>query len=171
MLALGCGHNRSVADEGVVDARVGDQVCLELVEIDVEGTVEAKRGGDGADNLGDEAVQVIVRWARNVKVTAADIVDSLVVDQEGTVGVLDGAVSRENGIVRLDNGCRGARSRVDRKLKFALLAVFGGKALKHEGTETRASATTERVEDQEALKGVTVVYVEFQSVIGRFGNI
>jgi hypothetical protein len=33
-----------------VNARVGHQVGLELVQIDVEGAVEAERSGDGRNN-------------------------------------------------------------------------------------------------------------------------
>jgi hypothetical protein len=47
---LGGGNNRGVGDEREVNAGVGDQVGLELVEIDVEGTVEAEGGGDGGDD-------------------------------------------------------------------------------------------------------------------------
>lgn len=39
-----------VGDQREVDARVGDQVGLELVEIDVEGAVESERGGNGRDD-------------------------------------------------------------------------------------------------------------------------
>ena len=60
MLALVGRNDRSVADERVVDSRVRNQVGLELVQIDVEGTIESERRGNGADNLGDETVQVLV---------------------------------------------------------------------------------------------------------------
>jgi hypothetical protein len=60
VLALVGRDDRSVADERVVNSRVRDQVGLELVEIDVESTVESERRGDGADNLGDKTVQVLV---------------------------------------------------------------------------------------------------------------
>lgn len=60
MLALVGRNDRSVANERVVDSGVGNQVGLELVEIDVEGTVESERRGDGADNLGDETVEVLI---------------------------------------------------------------------------------------------------------------
>jgi hypothetical protein len=33
-----------------VNTGVGDQVGLELVQVNVEGTVEAKRGSDGRDD-------------------------------------------------------------------------------------------------------------------------
>ncbi len=37
------------------------------------------------------------------KVAATDVIDGLVVDHEATVGVLEGGVSGENGVVWLDN--------------------------------------------------------------------
>lgn len=47
---LGGGDDRGVGDEREVDAGVRDQVSLELVQVDVEGTVEAEGGGDGGDD-------------------------------------------------------------------------------------------------------------------------
>lgn len=91
--ALGSRNNRSVADQGVVDTRVGNQVGLKLVQVDVESTIESQRGSDGADNLSNQAVEVLVAWAGNVQVAAANVVNSLVVNQEGAVGVLNRAVS------------------------------------------------------------------------------
>lgn len=108
-----------------MDTGVGHKVGLELVQIDVEGTVESQRRGDGADDLGDETVQVLVARAGNIEVPPADVVDSLVVDEECTVGVLDGAVRRKHGVVGLDNCCRDSRGRVYGELKLALLAVLG----------------------------------------------
>jgi hypothetical protein len=74
------GNNRSVADERVMDTRVGNQVGLELVQIHVQGPVETERRSDGADNLSDQTVEVLVAGTRDVKVAATDIVNSLVVD-------------------------------------------------------------------------------------------
>lgn len=51
--ALAGGDDGSVADQGVVDTGVRDQVGLELVQIDVQRTVEPQGRGDGADDLGD----------------------------------------------------------------------------------------------------------------------
>jgi hypothetical protein len=47
---LGGRDNGGVGDQREVDTGVGDQVGLELVQVDVEGTVEAKRGSDGRDD-------------------------------------------------------------------------------------------------------------------------
>lgn len=158
MCALGSRNNGSVADQRVVNTRVRNQVGLELVEINVEGTVETKGGGDGGDNLGDEAVQVVVRRTGDIQVATADIVNSLVIDQESTVRVLDSAVGRQNSVVRLNDGGRDTRGRVHGELELCLLAILGGQTLEQEGTKTGTGATAERVEDQEALEGVAVVY-------------
>jgi hypothetical protein len=157
VLALGRRNDRSVADEGVVNSRVRNQVGLELVEIDVKSTVESERRGDRADNLGDQAVQVLVRRTGDVEVATADVVDGLIVDEECAVRVLNGAVSRQNGVVGLNNGGRGSGSRVDGELELRLLAVLGREALEEESTETGAGTTAEGVEDKEALEGVAVV--------------
>jgi hypothetical protein len=53
--------------------------------------------------LCDETVQVLVVGALNAEVPSADVVDGLVVDHEGAVGVLEGGVGGENGVVWLNN--------------------------------------------------------------------
>lgn len=139
---LGSRNDRRVADKRVVDTRVGDQVSLELVEIDVQGAVEAEGGGDGADDLSNEAVKVAIRGSGNAEVTTANIVDSLIVDEESAVRVLNSAVSRENGVVRLDDGGGDGGSRVDGEFQLRLLTVLGSKALQEQSTETRTSTAT-----------------------------
>ena len=47
---LGGGDNGSVGNEGEVDTGVGDQVGLELVQVDVQGAIEAERGSNGGDD-------------------------------------------------------------------------------------------------------------------------
>lgn len=156
--ALLGGDDGRVADEGVVDTRVGHKVGLELVQINVEGTVETQGRGDGADDLGDQAVEVLVVGPRDIQAATADIVNRLVVNKESAVGVLNGAVGREDSVVGLNNGGGNARSRVDGELKLALLAVVGGKALKEESTETGTCTSTKGVEDKETLERRAVVW-------------
>jgi hypothetical protein len=146
------GDNGSVGDEREVDTGVGDQVGLELVEINVERAVETERCSDGRDNLGDQAVEVLVAGALNVKVATANVVDGLVVDHETAVGVLEGGVSGEDGVVRLDNGGGVLGGRIDTELELRLLAVVNGETLHQESTETGTSTTTEGVENEEALE-------------------
>jgi len=144
-------------DEGEVDAGVGDQVGLELSEVDVQGAIEAEGGGDGGDDLADEAVEVEVGGALNAEVPAADVVDGLVVDEEGDVRVLEGGVGVENRVVGLDDRGGDGGGGVDGELELALLAVVDREALHEEGAEAGAGSTTEGVEDEEALEAAAVV--------------
>merc|ERR1719273_2382970 len=72
------GDDGGIAGKHEMAPGVGDKVGLELSDIDVEGTIEAERGSEGRDDLGDQSVEVGVGGALNVEVTAADIVHSLV---------------------------------------------------------------------------------------------
>ena len=63
----------------------------------------------------------------------------------------------ENGVVRLNNGGGSLGGRVNAELELALLSVVDREALHQESTETRASTTTEGVEDEESLKTGAVV--------------
>jgi hypothetical protein len=151
------GDDGRVTDKRVVDTRVWHQVGLELVQVDVESSVETQTGSDGANNLSNQAVEMLVVGARDVQAATADIVDSFVVNEEGAVGVLDGAVGREDGVVGLDDGSRDARSGIHGELEFALLAVVGRETLEEERTEARSCTATERVEDEETLERRAVV--------------
>ena len=84
---------------------------------------------------------VVRTW--DVQISATDVVHSLIVDQEGAICVLDGAVGGEDGVVGLDNGRRDLGGRVDGKFQFALLAVVDRKSLEEESAKSRASATSE----------------------------
>jgi hypothetical protein len=112
--------------------------------------------------LGNETVQVLVVGSLQTQVAAADVVNSLVVDHEGTIRVLKGGVGGEDGVVWLNNGCGSLGSWVDTELQLAFLAIINGKTLHEEGTETRTSSTTEGVEDKESL--------ETRAVIGNAAN-
>merc|ERR1711902_43105 len=147
----GVGHQREV------DTWVGHQVGLELSEIDVEGTIEAKRSSDGADDLTNQTVEIGVGGTLDVEVTTTDIVDSLIVDHEGTVGVLQGGMGGQDGVVGLDHSSGNLGSRVDGELKLALLAVVHGQPLHEQGCKARSGAASEGMEQKESLKSSTGV--------------
>ena len=88
MVGLLSGDDRSVGDQREVDTGVGNQVGLELRQVDVEGPVKPQRGRDGAHDLRNKSVQVGVRRTLNVKVTAADVVHGLIVHHECAIRVL-----------------------------------------------------------------------------------
>jgi len=146
------GDDRGVSDQREVNTGVGDQVSLELVQVDVERAIETEGSSDGRNDLGDQTVQVLVAGALNAEVTAADIVDGLVVNHEGAVRVLESGVGGQNGVVGLNNGGGVLGSRVNTELQLGLLAVVDGQTLHQKSTETGTSTTTEGVEDKETLE-------------------
>lgn len=50
MGCLGCGDDWGVGNEREMDTRIWNQVGLELIEINVEGSIETERCGDRGDN-------------------------------------------------------------------------------------------------------------------------
>ena len=103
MVGLLSRDDWGVGGQGEVDTGVGHQVGLELSQIHVQGTIEPQGGSDGADDLADQPVQVGVGGTLNVEVTAADVVDGLIVDHEGTVRVLQGGMGGQDGVVGFNN--------------------------------------------------------------------
>ena len=58
-----------------MDPRERDQIRLELVQVDVERTVEPERGRDRRDDLRNDAVQVLEARRLDAEVLAANVVD------------------------------------------------------------------------------------------------
>lgn len=45
------GHNWCVSNQREVNPRIGHEICLKLIKIDIKGTIEPERSGDRRDNL------------------------------------------------------------------------------------------------------------------------
>jgi hypothetical protein len=157
VVSLSSRKNRGVSDEREMDTGVRNQVSLELIEIDIERTIESQGGSNRRDNLGNQSVEVFKRRTGNVERLAANVIDCLVVNHKSTVGVLKGGVRGENGVVGLNNRGRVLGSRVDGKFKLGLFAIVDGKALKKQSTKTGTGTTTKGVCEEEALEAGTVV--------------
>ena len=151
------GDDWGVGGQGEVDTWVGHQVGLELSQIDVEGTVESEGGSDGGDNLSNQTVQVGVGGSLDVQVTAADIVDGLVVNHEGAVGVLEGGVGGQDGVVGLNDSGGDLGGGVDGELQLGFLSVVHAETFHEQGGESGSGATAEAVEDEESLETGTLV--------------
>jgi hypothetical protein len=113
--------------------------------------------------LSDQTVQVLIVGALKTEVSSADVVDSLVINHERTIGVLEGGVSGQDRVVWLDNGGSSLRSWVDTELQLDLLTEVDRQTLHEESTETRSSSTTKRVEYKETL--------ETRAIIGNTANL
>jgi len=146
------GDDGSVRGKHEMDSGVGDEVSLELGDIDVEGTVESERGSEGGDNLGNESVQVGVGGSLDIEVSSADIVDGLVVEHDGDIGVLKEGVSGEDGVVRLNDGGGDLGGGVDGESELGFLTVIDGESLEEERSETGSGTSTNSVEDEETLE-------------------
>lgn len=141
-----------------MDTRERNQVRLELGQIDIQGTVETETGGNGTDDLSNQTVQVLITRAGNIQLTMANVIDGLIVNKESAIGVLNGAVGGQDGVVGLDHSSGYAGGRVNGELQLGFLAVFGSETLEQESTKAGAGTTAEGVEDQETLQGGTVVW-------------
>ena len=126
-----------------MDPGVGDQVGLELVQIHVNGSVKPQGGGDGGHDLGVKPVQVGVGGALDINVPPADVIDSLVVDHEGAVTVLESGVGIEGGVAGLNHDGGHLWSGVDAELKLGLLAVVHGESLHQQAGEPGFGTSTE----------------------------
>ena len=157
MVSLLSRDDRGIGGQREVDTGIWHQVGLELCQINIEGTIETKGSSDGGHDLTDQPVEVGVRRTLDIEVPTADIVDGLVVHHEGTVRVLQGGVGAQDGVVGLHHSGGHLGSWVDRKLQLGLLAVVDRQTLHQQGGETRAGATPEAVENQEALKAGALV--------------
>lgn len=141
-----------------MDPWIWDKVRLELVQINVERAIKTQTRGDRADDLGDETIQVLVVWPRDVEVPPTDVVHGFIVDQKGTIRALNGTVGGQDGIVRLHHRSRHAWCGVHGEFQLRLLAVVGSEPFEEKSAEPRTSAAAERVEDQEALQGRALVW-------------
>lgn len=107
--------------------------------------------------MGDQAVQVDVIRSLEAKVLSANVVDSLVINHERTVGVLKGSVGGQDGVIWLDDRGSGLWCWVDTELQLYFLSVIDRQTLHKKSTETRSSSTTEGMENEEPLKTRAVI--------------
>ena len=77
VICLATTRHGGVCSQGIVDPRIGNQVGLELVEVNIESSFKPKAGGDGGDDLRDEPVKVGVGGPLHSQVVVAQVVDGL----------------------------------------------------------------------------------------------
>lgn len=145
----------SKADHEEVKTGERNHVDGELAEIRVQLTGETQASGNTRHDGGDKVVKITVRGVGELEGLLANVVEGLVVNAEGLVGVLNELVDGEGGVVRLNNGVGRARLGKDGEGSHhavgELLTDLGDQQSTHTGTGT----TTERVGDLETLEAVT----------------
>jgi hypothetical protein len=92
--------------------------------------------------LRDEAVEVGVGGPLDVQGAPADVVDGLVVKQNGDIGVLQQGVGGQHTVVWLNNRGGHLGRWVHSEPKLGLLSVVNREPLKEKRTKARASSTS-----------------------------
>lgn len=135
-----------------MDSGVGNQVGLELVDINVEGSLESEGASQTGNDLRDASVEVGVVGLLDLKRLLGDGVDSLIVEHERDISVLQQSVSGKDAVVGLNDSGRDLRRRVDAEVHLHLLAVVDAKSLQEKSSKSRPSTSSDRVEYEESLK-------------------
>ena len=164
----------SESDHEEMKTGEGNHVDGQLPQVRVELTGESQAGGDTRHDGGDEVVQVTVRGVVQLEGPHADVVESLVVNAEGLVRVLDQLVDGECGVVRLDNGVgdlgRGHDRVCGHHAVGELLTDLGDEERTHTGT----SSTTKGVGDLETLEAVAALGLaahDIEDLVDQLGTL
>ena len=89
VLLASAGGQRGVTGHKEVKSGEGNHVNSQLPQVGVELTGEAQASGNTRHDDRDEVVKITVCWGRQLEGAETDIVQSLIVDAEGLVGVLN----------------------------------------------------------------------------------
>jgi len=164
-------NDGSIRSKHEMDARVRHQVRLELGNIHIQGTIETQGSREGGNHLGNQAVQVGVRGALNVQVALANVVERLVIEAKGAIGVLQKRMGREDRVVRFHDSRGHTRGRRNGKGELRLAAIVDRQALQKKTSETRTGSTPSGVEDQESLQSGAVIRQLADTVQDRVYNL
>jgi hypothetical protein len=143
VVGLLSGDDGGIRREHEVDSWVWDQVGLEFGNIDVQGSIESQRGSQGRDDLSDQSVQVGVGWSLDIQVSSADIIDGLIVEHDGNIGVLQQRVGGENGVVWLNDGGGDLGRWVDGESQLGLLSVVDGESLEQQRSQSGSGSSSD----------------------------
>ena len=118
------GGQRGKSGHEEVETGEGHHVDGKFAKIGVQLTGEAQRCCDPRHGGGDEMVQVTVCRGGELQGSEADVVEGLVVNAVGLVGVLDQLVDGQGGVVGLDDGVRNLRIKQPRSINTSLTSSF-----------------------------------------------
>ena len=142
------------ADHEEVEAGERDQVNGKLAEISVELTREAEAASNARHDCGHKMVKVTIGRGGELEAPEADVIEGLVVNDEGLIGVLDKLVDREGGVVGLDNSIRDLGGGDNREGAHHAVGVLLADLGDQESSHSRASASSERMGQLESLEAV-----------------
>jgi hypothetical protein len=147
-----------------VETRERNHVDGQLAEIGVELAREAERNCHTGHDSRDEVVEITVRGVGKLESTHADVVESLVVNAEGLVGVLHKLVDGESGVVRLNDCVGDLGGGHHREGGHHAVGEFLADLGDQESTHTGTGTTAERVGDLETLEAVAALSLATDNV-------
>ncbi|ELK05734.1 Disks large-associated protein 1 [Pteropus alecto] len=100
---------------------------------------------------------VSISWKFNIEISITDVIDSFIVNHDGTIRVLQGSMSSEDGVVGLNYGFGILGDWVNGELQLRLLAIINRETFHQQGGESGTSSPTKAMENQEALKTYALV--------------
>lgn len=86
MSRLVSGQEGCESSKREVNTGEGHQIRLELVEVNVERTIEPERSRDGRYNLSNQAVKVGEAWLRDTQTLLADVENGFVINLQCSAG-------------------------------------------------------------------------------------
>merc|ERR1719201_1805429 len=140
-----------------VDTWIWHQIGLELGDVNVESTIKAQRGRKRRNNLSKQTVKISVCRTLNVKISATNVIQGLVVIHDSHIRVLEQGMYAKDCVVGLNHGSGHLRARPDCEGQLALLTIVHRKALKHQTSQTTACTSTTSVVDHETLQAGAIV--------------
>eukprot|EP01084_Bolivina_argentea_P311568 539346_1 len=147
----------SEAHHEEVETGEGDQVDGDLAEIGVELAGEAQAASHARHDGGDEMVQVTEGGGGQLQGAEADIVQGLVVDAHGLIGVLNQLMDGQGGVVGLNHGVGHLGGRDDGEGHHDTIGVLLTELADQEGSHTGTGTTTQGVGDLESLQAVAAL--------------
>ena len=97
-------------------------------------------------------VEISIGGVGEFESAVADVVQGLVVDAEGLIGVLDELMDRESGVVGLDHSVRHLGRGHHRERRHDAVGILLADLRDQQGAHSRSGSTTQRVSQLEALK-------------------
>jgi len=99
-------------------------------------------------------VKITISWCCELKSSEADIVKSFVIDAENFISGLDELVDGKSAVVGLDDGIRNLWRWNNGVCGEDTIWIFFTELVEKECTKTRASTTTEGVNELESLESI-----------------
>jgi hypothetical protein len=140
-----------------VETWEGNKVDCELTEIRVELAREAEAACDTRHDNRDKMVEITICWGGELQGTEANVIESLVINTECLVSVLEKERCRECAVIWLNDSVGHLGGWDNRECAHHTIWVFLTNLGDHQSTHTRTCPTTKGVAKLESLKAIAAL--------------